>query len=55
LGVRTTRRELNAPFGSTGYIQRFDVRAPEWVLVIGARRQREEESSRSSTAAQEVA
>jgi hypothetical protein len=36
-------RELIVPFGSTGYVLRFDIRTPELVLVIGARHQREED------------
>ena len=36
-------RELVIPFGTTGYILRFDIRSPELVLVIGARHQREED------------
>jgi len=43
VGVRPTLRELIVPFGSTGYILRFDIRTPELVLVIGARHQREED------------
>lgn len=30
-------------FGSSGYVLRFDIHAPELVLVIGARPQREED------------
>lgn len=40
---RPTLRELIVPFGSTGYVLRFDIRTPELVLVIGARHQREED------------
>jgi hypothetical protein len=43
VGPRPTLRELMVPFGFTGYILRFDIRTPEWVLVMGARRQREED------------
>jgi plasmid stabilization system protein ParE len=43
VGVRPTLRELIVPFGSTGYILRFDIRTPELVLVIGARHQCEED------------
>jgi len=43
VGLRPTLRELIVPFGSTGYILRFDIRTPELVLVIGARHQREED------------
>lgn len=43
VGARPSRRELIVPFGSTGYILRFDIRTPELVLVIGARHQREED------------
>jgi plasmid stabilization system protein ParE len=43
VGVRPTLRELIVPFGSTGYILRFDIRTPELVLVIGARHQLEED------------
>lgn len=43
VGQRSTRRELIVPFGSTGYVLRFDIRTPELVLVIGARHQREED------------
>jgi plasmid stabilization system protein ParE len=43
VGVRPTLRELIVPFGSTGYILRFDIRTPELVLVVGARHQREED------------
>ena len=42
-GTRSTLRELIIPFGTTGYILRFDIRSPELVLVIGARHQREED------------
>jgi len=43
IGQRPTLRELIVPFGSTGYVLRFDIRTPELVLVIGARLQREED------------
>ena len=43
VGQRPTLRELIVPFGSTGYVLRFDIRSPELVLVIGARHQREED------------
>lgn len=43
VGIRSTLRELIIPFGTTGYILRFDIRSPELVLVIGARHQREED------------
>jgi plasmid stabilization system protein ParE len=43
VGRRPTLRELMVPFGSTGYVLRFDIRTPELVLVIGARHQREED------------
>lgn len=43
IGPRPTLRELIVPFGSTGYVLRFDIRTPELVLVIGARHQREED------------
>jgi plasmid stabilization system protein ParE len=43
VGHRATLRELIVPFGSTGYVLRFDIRTPELVLVIGARHQREED------------
>ena len=43
VGQRLTLRELIIPFGSTGYVLRFDIRTPELVLVIGARHQREED------------
>jgi plasmid stabilization system protein ParE len=43
VGSRSTLRELIIPFGTTGYILRFDIRSPELVLVIGARHQREED------------
>lgn len=43
VGSRSTLRELIVPFGTTGYILRFDIRSPELVLVIGARHQREED------------
>jgi len=43
VGLRPTLRELIVPFGSAGYILRFDIRTPELVLVIGARYQREED------------
>lgn len=43
VGSRPTLRELIVPFGSTGYVLRFDIRSPELVLVIGARHQREED------------
>ena len=43
VGARSTLREFIIPFGTTGYILRFDIRSPELVLVIGARHQREED------------
>lgn len=43
VGQRPTLRELIVPFGSTGYVLRFDIRTPGFVLVIGARHQREED------------
>ncbi len=43
VGQRPTLRELIVPFGSTGYVLRFDIRSPGLVLVIGARHQREED------------
>jgi plasmid stabilization system protein ParE len=43
VGSRSTLRELIVPFGTTGYVLRFDIRSPELVLVIGARHQREED------------
>jgi plasmid stabilization system protein ParE len=43
VGARSTLRELIIPFGTTGYILRFDIRSSELVLVIGARHQREED------------
>ena len=43
VGARSTLRELIIPFGTTGYILRFDIRSPELVLAIGARHQREED------------
>lgn len=43
VGQRSTLRELIVPFGSTGYVLRFDIRTPEMVLVVGARHQREED------------
>lgn len=43
VGQRSTLRELIVPFGSAGYVLRFDIRSPDLVLVIGARHQREED------------
>jgi plasmid stabilization system protein ParE len=43
VGARPTLRELIIPFGTTGYILRFDIRSPGLVLVIGARHQRKED------------
>ena len=43
VGQRPTLRELIVPFGSTGYVLRFDIRTPELVVVIGARHQLEED------------
>jgi guanyl-specific ribonuclease Sa len=43
VGARSTLRELIIPFGTTGYVLRFEIRSPELVLVIGARHQREED------------
>lgn len=43
VGQRSTLRELIVPFGSTGYVLRFDIRTPELVLIIGARHQRDED------------
>ncbi len=42
-GAWSTLREIIIPFGTTGYILRFDIRSPELVLAIGARHQREED------------
>ena len=41
VGPRPTLRELIVPFGSTGYVLRFDIRTPGWVVDIRARHQRE--------------
>jgi hypothetical protein len=43
VGTRSTLRELIIPFGTTGYIVRFDIRSPGLVLVFGVRHQREED------------
>ena len=43
VGARPTLRELIVPFGSTGYVLRFDIRTPALVLILGARHQREED------------
>lgn len=43
IGQRSTLRELIVPFGSTGYVLRFDIRTPQLILVLGARHQREED------------
>ncbi len=43
VGSRSTLRELIIPFGTTGYILRFDIRSPALVLVIGSRYKREED------------
>jgi hypothetical protein len=43
VGQRPNLRELIVPFGSSGYVLRFDIRTPELVLVVGARHQREED------------
>lgn len=43
VGQSSTLRELIVPFGSAGYVLRFDIRTPDLVLVIGARHQREED------------
>lgn len=43
VGACPTLRQLIIPFGSTGYVLRFDIRSPALVIVIGARRQREED------------
>jgi plasmid stabilization system protein ParE len=43
VGQRPTLRELIVPFGSNGYVLRFDIRTQALVLVIGARHQREED------------
>lgn len=43
VGARPTLRELIVPFGTTGYVLRFDIRSPQLVLVLGARHQREED------------
>ncbi|MBP8145129.1 MAG: type II toxin-antitoxin system RelE/ParE family toxin [Inhella sp.] len=43
VGQSPTLRELIVPFGSSGYVLRFDIRSPTQVLVIGARHQREED------------
>jgi plasmid stabilization system protein ParE len=43
VGQRPTLRELIVPFGSTGYVLRFDISTPELVIVVGVRHQREED------------
>src|ERR1700712_3417215 len=43
VGARSTLRELIIPFGTTGYILRFDIRSPKLVLAIGARHPRDED------------
>ena len=43
VGARSTLRELIIPFGTNGYLLRFDIRWAELVLVLGARHQREED------------
>ncbi len=43
VGPSSTLRELIIPFASTGYVVRFDIRSSEFVLVFGARHQREED------------
>ena len=43
VGARSTLRQLIIAFGTTGHILRFDIRSPALVLLIGARRQREED------------
>ena len=43
VGARPTLRELIVPFGSTGYVLRFDIRTADLVLVLGARHQREQD------------
>lgn len=43
VGQRPTLRELIVPFGSTGYVFRFDIRTPELIFIIGARHQRQED------------
>ena len=43
VGRRPTLREPIVPFGSTGYVLRFDIRTPVLVVVIGARHRREED------------
>ena len=43
VGQRPTLRELIVPFGSGGFVLRFDIRTPELVLVVGVRHQREED------------
>jgi len=43
VGARPTLRDLIVSFRATGYVLRFDIRTPELVLVIGARRQREQD------------
>jgi hypothetical protein len=43
VGARSTLRELIIPFGTTGYVLRFDIRSHGLVLVIGARHQRKED------------
>jgi hypothetical protein len=43
VGQRPTLRELIVPFGSTGYVLRFDIRTPGWVVDIRARHQREDD------------
>ena len=43
VSARPTLRELIVPFGSTGYVLRFDIRTADLVLVLGARHQREQD------------
>jgi plasmid stabilization system protein ParE len=42
-GTSKTTRELIIPFGSTGYVVRYDVRGRSSVIVLAVRHQREED------------
>jgi plasmid stabilization system protein ParE len=42
-GLRSTRRELINPFGSTGYVALYEIANPSTVVVLAVRHQREED------------
>lgn len=42
-GQRSTRRELIIPCGATGYVALYEIEAPDSVVVLAVRHQREDD------------